>query len=235
MICQPPALADYTDTFDRADSSDLGADWRPEFGSMVIATNRAQSRSVPSNTARTGQWETYVGDYGGRLFTDNWEITAPLQPPVGTGSVANFSGVGMGMQDSGPAAGMVLVYAIGNRTTGTGSGGTRIMTYTGSGIAAPGTTTGLTGQTVRSNNGSAMSMNTSITLRRRMYSATQSVFTVLVDGSSAGTWDDSTGVVPAGDDYRRRWFIVTEVNYPNFLQNQYSSGLAEVRARDITT
>src|SRR5690606_1135699 len=135
MICQPPALADYTDTFDRADSSDLGADWRPEFGSMVIATNRAQSRSVPSNTARTGQWETYVGDYGGRLFTDNWEITAPLQPPVGTGSVANFSGVGMGMQDSGPAAGMVLVYAIGNRTTGTGSGGTRIMTYTGSGIA----------------------------------------------------------------------------------------------------
>lgn len=233
MITGPPALADYRDTFDRPDSADLGPAWRPEFGNLVVATNRAQSRPLPSNTARTGSWETYVGDYGGRLLTDNWELEVPIQPPVGTGSVANFTSFGVGMLEDGPGPGMVLVYATTSRTTGP-AGGTRIMTWESSSIPAPGTATNLTGQTTRATTGTASTTTATITFRRRMYSATQSIFTLLINGAPSLTWDDTTGVVPAGDALRRRWFIGAEANFPNFLQNQYSSALSQVRARDLT-
>lgn len=234
MIIQPPALADYSDTFDRANSSDLGAAWRPEFGNMVIATNRAQARAVPSGTTRTGNWETYIGDYGGRLFTDTWELVVPLLAPVGSASSVNFTAFGVGMQDAGPAAGMLLVYVAASRVTAVG-GGVRLVTWSGSSIPSPGNATGMTGQTFRAGDNVAVPATATLTLQRRMYSATQSNFTVLLNGSTHLTWNDNTGVVPAGDPYRRRWFACGEVNYPSFQQSIYSPALAQIRARDITT
>jgi len=72
-----------------------------------------------------------------------------------------------------------------------------------------------------------------IRFERRMYSATQSVFTAFADGTSFLSWDDSTGIVPAGDRLRRRWFIQNEGNYPIFQSPFYSPALDSVRAYDL--
>lgn len=234
MICQPPALMDHTDTFDRANASTLGTAWRNEVSGLVISTNRAQHGTLPSNTARRGAWSTYIGDYGGRLITDNWEIGAPLLAPIGTASTDNYTALGAGMYDNGPDTGMLLVYMIVSRGSWSGADA-RIMTYSADSIPAPATLTGLTGQTVRETNTTATSDTAVIAFRRRMYSPTQSVFTGYVDGVALFSWDDETGVVPAGDDQRRRWFISSEANYPQFFSTRIAPALASVRARDLTT
>lgn len=234
IVPGPPALADYTDTFDRPDSTDLGPAWRPEHLSCQVISNKAQCRELPRGTARTGAWETYVGDYGGRLLTDNWEVTAPLATVTGSASVADFTAIGVGMQEDGPAPGMLLVYLATCRTTGP-AGGSRIMTWEGSAITAPATCTDMAGQTVRASNTTAIFSTDTITLRRRMYSPTQSIITALINGATALTWDDTAGVVAAGNPYRRRWFIVCEADTPSFLSTRFSPALASVRARDLTT
>lgn len=233
MIVMPPALADYRDSFDRADNTDLGTDWRPDHSSCQISSNQAQCRALLSGTARTGGWETYTGDYGGHLLTDNWEIAAPLGVPTGSGSTSHFTAIGAGMQTAGPSTGMLLVYLAVSRSTGT-SQGSHIMTWGGSALTPPAACTGQTGQTSRAAITSAIGDTDTIALRRRMYSATQSVFTALINGTAAFSWDDTTGVVPAGDPYRRRWFIVCEADRPQFLFQRSSPALASVTARDIT-
>lgn len=231
MLAQPPALMEFRDPLDGADNaSDIGANWRPEFDNMKLITNRAQCSTPASNTGRQGAWETYVPSNaynGGRLLTDNWAIEGQLAAPVGSGATDNVTAIGCGMYDGGPASGMVLVYAA--FTTGTGHG---VCTYVNSSIAAPGGSTGQTGQTVRSSGGNVA--NTALVrIERRMYSATQSNFLIYVNGSFTVGWNDSGGVVPAGALNRRRWFMQAESNFPLFQQAFYSPGIASVRAYDL--
>lgn len=232
MIVQPPALMAFRDDNNRADNaSDFGTNWRPDFDSMKIVTNRGQCSTPASNTGRQGAWETYVasGDYnGGRLLTDNWAVEAQLIAPVGGGATDNITAIGAGMLDNGPASGMVLVYfAI---TVSTSSA---IFTYANSTIASPGASSGQTNQTQRSGLGGNVANNALIRLERRMVTATRSIFTAYVNGSSVATWDDSTGIVPAGDRTKRRWFVQTESNFPIFQSAFYSPALDWERAYDL--
>lgn len=229
----PPALMAFREDNNGSDSSDIGTNWRPDFDSLKRVTNRAQCSTPASNTARQGGWETYVAasDYnGGRLLTDNWAVESQLIAAVGGSASDNTTCIGGAMLDNGPASGMVLVYfAI---TTGIGSG---IFTYSASAIASPGTSDNLTGQTIRSGNGGNVAATSLIRMERRMYTATASVFTAYVNGSSVATWDDSGGIVPAGDRTKRRWFIQAESNFPIFQQAFYSPALDWQRAYDLKT
>lgn len=228
----PPALMAFRDENNRADNaSDFGTNWRPEFDSMKIITNRGQCSTPASNTGRQGAWETYVptADYnGGRLLTDNWGVETQLIAPVGGAASDNITAIGGAMLDNGPASGMVLVYfAI---TTGTGSA---IFTYSNASIASPGASSGQTGQTQRSGAGANVANTALIRMERRMYSATQSIFQAYVNGSATVSWNDSTGIVPAGDRTKRRWFVQTESNFPLFQQAFYSPALDWERAYDL--
>lgn len=231
MICAPPALMDHRDDFNRTDSaSDIGTAWRPELNFLKLNSNRVQLRTPAANTGRQGGWETYIGGpyNGGRMLTDNWRIEGQLIAPVGAAASDNGTSIGAGMQDAGPGAGMVLVYFF----VSTG-GNSAILTYTGSAIAAPGAGSTQAGQTVRSAIGGNVPATALIALERRMYSATQSVFTAFVNGSPTVSWDDTGGIVPAGDRSRRRWFIQCEGNFPFLQQAFYSPALDAVRAVDL--
>jgi len=229
---QPPALMDFQANFVGADNaSDIGPDWRPEFSNMKLVTNRAQLRTPGANTGRQGAWETYVpvsGYNGGRLLTDNWIIESQLIAPVGGAATNNCSCVGGAMFDNGPGTGMILVYYV--ITTGNGQ---TINTYVANSIAAPGNCSGQTGQTQRSVSATNVPTGAVIRLERRMYSATQSTFQAYVNGSPTIGWNDTTGVVPAGDRTRRRWFIQAEGNFPLFQQAFYSPAHSAVRAFDL--
>lgn len=232
MICQPPALMDFRDPLDGSDNStDIGANWRSDFSTMKLVTNRAQLRTPASNTGRQGAWETYVaasGYNGGRLLTDNWAVESQLSAPVGNAAGDNCSCVGAAMLDGGPASGMVLVYFV--ITTGQGQ---TINTYSNASIASPGACSGQTGQTQRSTSATNVSTTALIRLERRMYSATQSNFLAYVNGTFTIGWNDSGGVVPAGDRTKRRWFIQAEGNYPFAQAPFYSPAHASVRAYDL--
>lgn len=237
MICvpAPPALMRFTDTFNRADNADLGANWRVEqIDAAKIATNRAQRGTPASFTGRHGAWESYVptSDYnGGRLLTDNWSIEVPLIAPVGSAATDNYTSFGAGMFDGGPAAGMVLVYFTLATQSGT-LGGRRIVSLSGSAIPGAGQSTGQTGQTIRATSSTATVMPATARFERRMYSATQSVFTSYIGGVVDLIWDDIGGVVPAGALTRRRWFIQVEGNVP-IATAFYSPALDSVTAQDI--
>lgn len=232
IVPQPPALMDFIDPIDGADNaSDIGTQWRSDFSNMQLITNRAQLRAPASNTGRQGAWETYVpsGGYnGGRLLTDNWAIESQLSAPVGGAATDNCSCVGGAMLDGGPGTGMVLVYFV--ITTGNGQ---TINTYANSSIASPGNCSGQTNQTQRSVLATNVPTNAVIRLERRMYSATQSNFLAYVNGTFTIGWNDSTGIVPAGDRTKRRWFIQAEGNFPLFQQAFYSPAHASVRAYDL--
>lgn len=236
MIMQPPALMEFRDDFNRADNaSDIGTDWRPDFSNDKIVTNRAQIRTPASNTGRQGAWETYVSSSynGGRLLTDNWRIEDTIAAPVGAAATDNASGIGGAMLDAGPASGMVLVYAIYLQGTVSGTG-MAIYTYSASVIASPGASSGQTGQTVRGTTATnRVSAADVMWFDRRMYSATQSVFTLYQNGVSRCVWDDTGGVVPAGDRTKRRWFHISEGNFPIFQQAFYSAAHDGVRALDL--
>lgn len=232
IIPTPPGLMEFRDDFNRADNaSDIGSDWRPEFDNLKIVTNRVQLSTPASNTGRQGAWETYVPSSaynGGRLLTDNWAIEAQLIAPVGSAANNNLTTIGAGMFDNGPGSGMVLVYFV--ITTGNGQ---TINTYANSSIASPGAASGQTGQTQRSVAATNVPTNALIRIERRMYSATQSTFQAYVNGSGTIGWNDSTGIVPAGDQTRRRWFIQAEGNFPLFQQAFYSPAIDWVRAYDL--
>lgn len=203
----PPAIMNFRDDFNVSDSSDIGANWRQDLNNLEIATNRAQARNLISNQVRSGNWESYVassGYNGGRLLTDNWAVEAQLIAPTGTASGNDFSSIGAAMMDT-IGSGMVLVYY-----TFSTSGNSAIVTYANSSIAAPGTSSGQTGQTTRSGSGGNVANTALVRLERRMYSATASVFTAYVNGSSVASWNDSGGVVAAGDRTKRRWFLQSE-------------------------
>lgn len=231
MIMQPPALMEFRDALDGADNAgDIGPRWRSDFDAMKLVTNRAQCSTPASNTGRQGAWETYVPTdiyNGGRLLTDNWNIESQLSAPVGSAATDNFTCVGGAMLDAGPASGMVLVYFV--ATTGNGQA---IYTYSNASIASPGNGSGQTGQTQRTVSATSVSTTGLMVLTRRMYSATQSIFRGWVNGTNTLTWDDSGGVVPAGDRSKRRWFIQAESNFPIFQQAFYSPAHASVRAFD---
>ncbi len=241
MIIQPPALMDFQRNFIGADNaSDIGADWRSDHDNMKRITNRAQQSTPASNTGRQGAWETFVpaADYnGGRLLTDNWLIEMLVVSPVGSQALDNVSSIGCCMLDAGPGSGMVLVYAsfLQGAVSGTGMA---IYTYSASSIASPGHATTMSGQT---NNmtvrGAATATNRAANsdvmgLRRTMYSATQSKIELLQNGTVRDTFDDSGGVVPAGNPYKRRAFCQTEANFPIFSSAFYSIAHSVFRARD---
>lgn len=232
MIMQPPALMDFRDPLDGADNaSDIGANWTSGFDNMKLVTNRAQLSTPASNTGRQGAWETFIppsGNYGGRLLTDNWAIESQLSAPVGSAATDNCSCVGGAQLEGGPGTGMIIVYFV--ITTGNGQ---TINTYSANALASPGSCSGLTGQTQRSISATNVSTTALIRLERRMYSATQSIFKAYVNGSNTLTWDDSGGVVPAGNRLKRRWFIQAEGNFPIFQSAFYSPAHASVRAYDL--
>lgn len=228
----PPALMEFIDPLDGADNtSDIGANWRSDFDNMKLITNRAQCSTPASNTARQGAWETYVassGYNGGRLLTDNWAIETQLSAPVGSASTVDVTCIGAAMLDNGPASGMVLVYF--GVSTGTGHA---IVTYSNASIASPGASTGQTGQTIRSSSATNVSTTALIRIERKMYSATQSNFSAYINGSFSIGWNDSGGVVPAGDRTKRRWFMQAESDFPIFQSAFYAPALASVRAYDL--
>ena len=230
IIPTPPALMEFRDPLDGADNaSDIGANWRSDFDNMKLVTNRAQCSTPASNTGRQGAWETFVGGSynGGRLLTDNWAVESQLSAPVGSAAADNFATIGGAMMDT-IGAGMVLVYFV--TTTGNGQA---IYTYSASGIASPGNGSAQTGQTQRSVLATNVANTALIRLERRMYSSTQSTFQAYVNGSATIGWNDSTGIVPAGDRTKRRWFIQAESNFPIFQQAFYSAAHASVRAYDL--
>lgn len=232
IVPQPPGLMAFRDDANRADNaSDAGTMWQPAFDSIKVVTNRLQCSTPASNTGRQGAWEYYIGQTGdhngGRLLTDNWAIEAQLIAPVGGAATDNLTTIGGAMLDNGPASGMVLVYM--SISTGANHG---ILTYANSTIAAPGAGSGQVNQTVRSSGGN-VATTALIRFERRMYSATQSNFLCYVNGSFTVGWNDSTGVVPAGDRLKRRWFIQDESNFPLFQQAFYSPAIDWVRAYDL--
>jgi hypothetical protein len=136
-----------------------------------------------------------------------------------------MTGIGVGQVDSGT---FTLVYfAITTSTFGSG-----ILTRTASSIPSPGIADA-SPAVLQTSTTTAVSTTALIRLERRMYSASQSVFTAYVAGSSFLSWNDSTGVVPAGAMLRRRWFILNEGNYPIFQSPFYSPGIDWVRAYDL--
>lgn len=236
MICQPPALMDFRNTFNISDTATL-PDFRSDRaggGSLKVATNRAQCATPGSNTGRQGVWSTYVptADYnGGRLLTDNWALEDQLIAPVGSAATDNGSAMGAAMLDAGPASGMVLVYAIYSlATSGTAAA---IVTYANSTIASPGAGTSQTNQTNRATTATGVATTDLMRFERRMITATRSIFTLYKNGSSYLTWDDTTGVVPAGDRTKRRWFIQAESNFPLFQQAFYSPAHDSIRVYDL--
>ena len=125
-------------------------------------------------------------------------------------------------------SGMILVYFV--TTTANGQA---IYTYSASAIASPGNGSAQTGQTQRSVVATNVANTALIRLERRMYSATQSTFQAFVNGSATIGWNDSGGIVPAGNITKRRWFIQAECNYPIFQQPFYAAAHASVRAYDL--
>ncbi len=231
MVPMPPALMDHREDWNRADSTSLGSNWRLDFNTMKIATNRVQFKTPANGDGRAGAWASYINPTtynGGRLLTDNWAVEAQLIAPVGGAATDNITCIGAAMLDNGPASGMVLVYF--GITTGTGSA---IFTYANSSIAAPGASNGQTGQTQRAGAFANVANTSLIRFERRMVTATRSIFTCFVNGSSLGSWDDTTGIVPAGDRTKRRWFIQQEGNFPIFQQAFYSPAQDSSRAYDL--
>src|SRR5690606_38474761 len=100
-------------------------------------------------------------------------------------------------------------------------------------IASPGAASGQAGQTQRSVSATNVPTNALIRLQRRMYSATQPTFTAYVNGTFSIGWNDSTGIVPAGDRTRRRSLIQAEENFPVFQPASYSPARSSVRAYDL--
>lgn len=231
--CQPPALMNFRDDANRADNaSDAGTMWQPAFDSIKVVTNRLQCSTPAFNTGRQGAWEYYIGQTedvnGGRLLTDNWFVEAQLIVPVGGAVTDNSTAIGACMLDNGPASGMVLMYfAI---TTGLGGA---MFTYSNASIAAPGASSGQTGQTQRGSVGANVAYGSRIRIERRMYSATQSTLTSFVNGSQYTTFNDSGAVLPSGDRTKRRWFIQCESNFPWLTLASYSPAIDWVRAGDL--
>jgi hypothetical protein len=228
MIVQPPAIMNHREDWNRADSTSLGSDWRLDFNTMKIATNRVQFKTPANGDGRAGAWATYVKSTaynGGRLLTDNWAVESQLIAPVGNAATDNMTSIGVGQVDSGT---FTLIY-FGITTSTFGSG---ILTRTASSIPSPGTTDA-SPSVLRTSTTTAVSPTATLRLERRMYSATQSVFTAFVNGSSFLSWDDSGAAVPAGDRLRRRWFIVQEGNYPVFQSPFYSPAQDWVRTYDL--
>lgn len=228
---QTLTLQTFTDDYNRADSTSIGGNYRMEFNSMQIATNRLQNRTLPSNTARSGSWATVVSSAshnGGRLGTDNWTLLAQLIAPIGGLANDNYTGIGMEMTDAGPGSGTVLVYFL----VSTGSG-CRIMTYqmTG-GFSGTGQASGLSGQTQQLTSATNATTTSVVRLDRRMYTATASIFSLTVGGTVIGQWNDSTGLVPAGNVRNRRWFVVTESNSPIFQGTYFSVAIDTVQVFD---
>lgn len=230
IICQPPAIMNHREDWNRADSTSLGTDWRLDFNTMKIATNRVQFKTPNNGDGRAGAWATYMGVAsnaynGGRLLTDNWAVEMQLIAPVGGAATDNLTCIGVGQVDSGSAT---LVYF----GCSTSTFGSAILTRTASSIASPGTADA-SPAVVQSVVATGVSTTALVRFERRMYSATQSNFQVFVNGTFFIGWNDSGGVVPAGDRLRRRWFIVQEGNFPIFQQAFYSPAQDYSRAYDL--
>ncbi|MGI5216258.1 hypothetical protein [Nocardia sp. CA-290969] len=236
MIVQPPALMDHWDDFDRANSTDLGPNWRPDFDSCQIFNQQVQISTPAQLSARQGAWETYVAPdshNGGRLITDNWEVAAEIGTPAGGIATDNATAIGCGMLDNGPAAGMCLVYAIFFQGTQNATNAMAIYTYINASIVSPGGSWGVTPATSRAAVTNRVAAGDIIRFRRRMYSPTQSVFQLIQNGILRVSWNDSVGIVPAGQANRRRWFLSCEGNAAGAFSGQYySPAIANIRAHD---
>lgn len=237
MICvpAPPALMAFREDWNRANGTSLGADWRMDYDLMQINTNRIE-KNIVGFTTRVGAWASYMGAStglynGGRLLTDNWAVEGQCIAPAGGGAATdNGTSLSGAIYDNGPGTGITFVYAI--FSLATVSPAAAIMTQNGA-IASPGTgAPAITGQTQRAVTASGIAATDLMRFERRMYSATQSVFTLYKNGVSYLTWDDSGAVVPAGPT-SRRWGIQNEGNFPIFQQAFFSPALDWVRAYDL--
>lgn len=234
MAPMPPALMNHREDWNRTNSTSLGTDWRLDFNTMQISGNALQFKTPANGDGRAGSWASYMGVAssaynGGRLLTDNWAVEAQLKAPSGNAATDNLTCIGGAMLDAGPASGMVLVYMC--VTTGNGQS---LNTYANASIASPGAASGQTNQTQRNVIATNVSTTALIRIERRMYSATASIFKGYVNGTNTTTWDDSGGVVPAGNVAKRRWFIQDEGNYPIFQAPYSSPAIDWVRAYDLS-
>ena len=223
---QTLTLQRFSDDMNRADNStSLGPNYRSEVNGAQILGNKATTKQlVGAVVARTGTWQTVVSSAshnGARVGTDNWTIQAQLAANTGVigNATDNLTGIGCNMTDASPGSGSTLVYFVSGTATSTSNVGCQsgIVTWALTGaMSGVSTATQLTGQTIRSPIAVNCSTSSLLTFTRRMYTATRSVFSAMIGGTVIGQWDDSTGIVPAGNVYNRRWFLVLEGNQPIF-------------------
>ncbi|WP_280420646.1 hypothetical protein [Nocardia carnea] len=235
MMVQPPALMDHWDDFNRPNATDLGPNYRAEYDACRVFNNKSQITNPAQFSSRQGAWETWIaGHNGGRLLTDNWEVIALIAAPTGSLALDNASAIGVGMFDNGPAAGMVLVYGMFLQGAVTSANAMAIYTYINPSIPAPGLLWGSGTPTAsRAAVTNRVSPGDIMRFRRRMYSPTQSVFQLTQNGVLRCSWNDSTGIVPAGQRNRRRWFLAQEGNAAGLSSGQYySPAIDSIRAYD---
>lgn len=214
----------YSDTFNRADSTDIGPNWRNDRnGPVRISTNRAQMKTMSSGAGRAGNWTSYQGGGGtaaGRFGTDNYAVKVQLIAPTGGLAGDNMTGIVLAVGDTFGAG--VMAYCV--MTTANGC-----AIYTQSGLPpATGISTGQTGQTQRAVTATNAAVTDLFEFRRQ-----GNVFTLYRNGSSFLTWTDTGNLVSSGPTFRR-WGFLVEGNFPIFQQEFRSPAVdAIVDAYDL--
>lgn len=206
----------WSDTFNRANSSSTGSDWRVDRNaSPKIDTNRAQMKTMAAADGRAGCWSSWQGGggtQGGRLATDSYGVKVQLITPVGSLATDNFTCLVLAVADTFGAG--VMCYAVLSTASG-------CAIYTQSGLPpASGISTGQTGQTQRAVTATGVAVTDLMEIRRTPGSP-GTVFTIYRNGASFLSWADTGNIVSSGAT-NRRWGYVVEGNYP-FISGEFRS------------
>ncbi|MEU0871666.1 DUF7257 domain-containing protein [Nocardia brasiliensis] len=213
----------YADDFNRADSADIGTNWRNDRnGPARITSNRAQMKTMASGNGRAGNWSSYQGGGGtaaGRFGTDNYAVKAQLIAPTGNLASDNMTGLVLAVGDTFGAG--VMAYCV--MTTGSGC-----AIYTQSGLPpTTGISTGQTGQTQRAVTATNAAATDLFEFRR-----VGNVFTLYRNNVSFLTWTDSGNLVSTGSTFRR-WGFLVEGNFPIFQSEFRSPAVDSIQAYDL--
>ncbi|MFJ4653845.1 hypothetical protein ACIP5Y_21470 [Nocardia sp. NPDC088792] len=211
--------ASLADTFQRADSPNLGLAWRNDSAaSCQIVSDQAESCTSVEGDGENGCWNTYTAP----LATDNYMVKAQLGPPSTALATDNFTGIYVAAPNSYSGASLLVMF-VGSPTGGCGlvtQSNAPSAPYYASGVGA--------GQTVVAASSTVNFHTSSLIALTRV----GNVFTGYVNGTAAVTWTDTGNTVPTGAG-NRLWGIVTENNWPDF-QSQYDSpAIADVEAADL--
>lgn len=209
----------YSDNFNRTDSTTLGADWRVDRNaSPRLVTNRAQMKTQAFGEGRAGCWTSYQGGSdSGRLASDNYSVKAQLIAPVGNQANDNLTAVVLAVADTFGAG--VMCYAVVTLSNGS-------AIYTQSGLPpTSGQSSGQTGQTQR-----AVTATSFANSDLMEFSRSGNVFTLYRNGSVHLTWTDTGNLVSTGAT-NRRWGFVVEGNYP--FQAYASQAIDSIEAFDL--